>query len=148
MPGRRTKPTFAAAAALVVALLIAGCGGTENHTWQGEFTERLEGASAAIEARLPELQPSRGRERMDVAGIELGRTLAFKDSLIKELDPDAGCEELQQKGMGRVSRLGDLGGDLFKDMTPDLEEALPAPFEEGVERLEELARAAAHCETG
>ncbi len=25
------------------ALLVAGCGGTKNHTWQGEFTERLEG---------------------------------------------------------------------------------------------------------
>jgi hypothetical protein len=62
MPGRRTKLTFGAVAA-VGALLVAGCGGTENHTWQGEFTERLEGASAAVEEGLPELQPSAGRDR-------------------------------------------------------------------------------------
>ena len=43
--------------AVVAALLIAGCGGTENHTWQGEFTERLEGASAAVEGGRAELQP-------------------------------------------------------------------------------------------
>jgi hypothetical protein len=48
MPSGRTKLT-SAAVAVVGALLVAGCGGTENHTWQGEFTERLEGASAAVE---------------------------------------------------------------------------------------------------
>jgi hypothetical protein len=108
MPGRRTKLTFAVAVAVAVvgALLVAGCGGTENHTWQGEFTERLEGASAAVEERLPELQPSAGREEMFIAGLELGRTLGFKLGLIKELDPPAGCEELQQKRhrRGRPSR--------------------------------------------
>jgi hypothetical protein len=145
MPGRRTKLTFVA---VVGALLVAGCGGTENHTWQGEFTERLEGASAAVEERLPELQPSAGREKMFIAGLEVGRTIGFKFALIKELDPPAGCEELQQKGMGGVGRLADLGGDLFKDMTPELERSLPTPFEEDIEKLEEFEREAAHCATG
>ncbi|HEX3361573.1 MAG TPA: hypothetical protein VHS74_11330 [Solirubrobacterales bacterium] len=147
MPGRRTKLTFAAAV-VVGALLVAGCGGTENHTWQGEFTERLEGASAAVEERLPELQPSAGREKMFIAGLEIGRTIGFKFALVKELDPPAGCEELQQKGMGMVGRMADLGGDLFKDMTPELERDLPAPFEEDIERIEEFEREAAHCATG
>lgn len=146
MPGRRTNLTFAAAA-VVGALLVSGCAGTEHHTWQGEFTERLEGASAAVEARLPELQPSAGRNRMDVAGIELARTLGFKDGLIAELDPPAGCEEVQQKGKSEVFGLAELGGDLFKDMTPELERVLPAPFEEGVEKLEAFEREAEGCAT-
>jgi hypothetical protein len=55
MPGRRNKLTFVAAT-LVVALLVAGCGGTERHTWQGEFTERLEGSRAVIEEAAGELR--------------------------------------------------------------------------------------------
>src|ERR1700761_5034806 len=147
MPGRRTKLTFVAIA-VVGALLATGCAGTEDHTWQGEFTERLEGASAAVEERLPELQPSAGEKQMFIAGYELGRTLEFKFALIKELDPPAGCEELQQKGMGVVGRMAALGGDLFKDMTPELERDLPAPFEEDIKRIEELEPEAAHCATG
>jgi hypothetical protein len=143
MPGRRTKITFAAA--LVVALLVAGCAGTKNHTWQGEFTERLEGSAAAVEEKLPELQPSAGEKEMFIAGLDLGRTLVFKHGLIKELDPPAGCEELQQKGMGQVGRLAALGGDLFKDMTPELERSLPTLFEEGIEKLEGFEREATEC---
>ena len=145
MPSGSAKLTSVAAAAILIALLVAGCGGS---TWRREFTERLEGASAAVEERLPELQPSAGRKKMFIAGLELGRTLEFKQRLIKELDPPAGCEELQQKGMGMVGRMAGLGGDLFKDMTPELERDLPAPFEEDIERIEEFEREAAHCPTG
>ncbi len=147
MPGRRTKLT-SAAVALIVALLVAGCGSTENHTWQGEFTERLEGATAAVEDRLPELQPSAGEKKMFITGLEIGRTVGFKFELVKELDPPPGCEELQQKGMGMVGRMADLGGDLFKDMTPELERDLPALFEEDIKRIEEFEPEAAHCATG
>jgi hypothetical protein len=74
MPGRRTKLTFVAAM-VIGALLVAGCGSTENHTWQGEFTERLEGASAAVEERLPELQPSEGEKTIFIAGLNsIGRS--------------------------------------------------------------------------
>src|ERR1700729_892268 len=101
MPGRRTKLTFAAA--LIAALLAAGCGGgTKHHTGQGEFTERLEGASAAVEERLPELQPSAGEKTMFIAGLELGRTPWFKKELIAELEPPPGCELVQQKGKAEV----------------------------------------------
>jgi hypothetical protein len=147
MPGRRTLLTFAAIV-VVGALFVAGCGSTENHTWQGEFTERLEGATAAVEERLPELQPSAGEKKMFIAGYEIGRTVGFKFALVKELDPPPGCEELQQKGMGMVGQMADLGGDLFKDMTPELERDLPAPFEEDIERIEEFEPEAAHCATG
>jgi outer membrane murein-binding lipoprotein Lpp len=68
MPGRRTKLTFAAAAAVVGALLVAGCAGTENHTWQSEFTERLEGASAAIEEKLGELRSTSSEGEILKAG--------------------------------------------------------------------------------
>ncbi|HEY0280130.1 MAG TPA: hypothetical protein VGC32_17845 [Solirubrobacterales bacterium] len=56
MPSRRTKLTFAAVV-VVGALLVAGCGGgTKNNTWQGESTERLEGASAAVDEAAGELR--------------------------------------------------------------------------------------------
>jgi hypothetical protein len=76
-----------------------GCAGTERHTWQGEFTERLEGATATVEERLPELQPSAGREKMFIAGLEIGRTIGFKFALVKELDPPAGerIEEFERE---------------------------------------------------
>ena len=85
---------------------------------------------------------------MFVAGLEIGRTIGFKFALVKALDPPPGCAELQQKGMGMVGRMADLGGDLFKDMTPELENELPAPFEEDIERIEGFEREAAHCATG
>src|ERR1700729_2343953 len=128
MPGRRTKLTFAAPV-LVVALVVAACGSTENHTWQGEFTERLEGASAAVEEKLPELQSSTSEIELFRAGLELGRTLGFKDNLIAELEPPAGCELVQQKGKAEVFGLASLGGDLFKNMTPELKRRLPRDFE-------------------
>jgi hypothetical protein len=146
MPGRPPKLTFALAA-LIVALLVAGCGGTENHTWQGEFTERLEGASAAVEERLPELQSSTSEIELFRAGMELGQTLGFKDNLIAELEPPAGCELVQQKGKAEVFGLASLGGGLFKNMTPELKRRLPRAFEEGVEKLEKFEHEAAHCQT-
>jgi hypothetical protein len=73
MPGRPPKLTFALAA-LIVALLVAGCAGTENHTWQGEFTERLEGASAAVEEKLPELQSTSEIELFRAGWSSAGRS--------------------------------------------------------------------------
>jgi hypothetical protein len=55
---------------------------------------------------------------------------------------------LQQKGLGLVGRRADLGGDLFKDMTPELERDLPGPFEEDIKRIKEFEPEAAHCATG
>jgi hypothetical protein len=146
MPGWPPKLTFAAAA-LVVALLVAGCGGAD-HTWRGEFDARLEGSAAAVEEMLPELQSSSSEIELFRAGMELGRTLQFKDELIAELQPPAGCELVQQKGKAEVFGLASLGGGLFKNMTPELKRRLPATFEEGVEKLEKFEREAAHCETG
>jgi len=146
MPGWRTKLTFAAVA-LVVALLIAGCGSTEHHTWQGEFTERLEGASAAVEERRAELQSAPDEDELFRMGMELARTLEFKDELIAGLSPPGGCELVQQKGKADVHFLGVLGSGLGKNMTPYLERRFPAILEEGVEKLEKFEREAAECAT-
>jgi hypothetical protein len=145
MPGRRTKLTFAAAA-LVVALLVAGCGGgTKHHTWQGEFTERLEGATAAVEEGRAESQSTSDDDELFRAGLELGRTLEFKDELIAGLSPPSGCELVQQKGKADVHGLGVLGSGLGENMTPYLESHFPAILKEGVTHLEQLEREAAEC---
>ncbi len=77
MPGRRTKLTFAAAM-LVGALLVAGCGSTEHHTWQGEFTERLEGASAAVEEGRAKSQSTSDDHELFRAGLN---SLRMRDRL-------------------------------------------------------------------
>jgi hypothetical protein len=146
MPGRRTKPTFAAAA-LVVALLIAGCAGTENHTWQGEFTERLEGASAAIEARLPELQPESSYDELFKAGIRLGQELEFKGELITKLNPPGGCEVVQEGGQRKVTGTAQFTYDLYKNLTPYLHRELSKDLETRIAELEAVEREAAHCES-
>jgi hypothetical protein len=144
MPGQRTKITFAAAA-LVVALLVAGCGSTERHTWQGEFTERLEGASAAVEEGRAESQSTSDDDELLRAGLELARTLEFKDELIAGLSPPSGCELVQQKGKADVHVLGVLGSGLGENMTPYLKSHFPAILKEGVAHLEQLEREATEC---
>jgi hypothetical protein len=144
MPGQRTKITFAAAA-LVVALLVAGCGSTERHTWRGEFTERLEGASAAVEEGRAESQSTSDDDELLRAGLELARTLEFKDELIAGLSPPNGCELVQQKGKADVHVLGVLGSGLGENMTPYLKSHFPAIPKEGVAHLEQLEREATEC---
>jgi hypothetical protein len=145
MPGRRTKLTFAAAA-LIVALLVAGCGGTKNHTWQGEFTERLEGASAAIEEKLSELQSTSSEGEIFEAVTRLGRKLEFKAELIDKMSPPGGCEAVQEEGVRKVGGAAERIYNLYKNLTPHLHRKLPQPLEEEIAELGSVEREAGHCE--
>jgi hypothetical protein len=147
MPAGRRNLTCLAFASVAVAIIASGCAGAD-HTWRGEFDARLEGASAAVERYLPELQSTSSEEGLFLAGMELGRTLWFKTQLITELEPPKGCDLVQQKGKSEVFGLAELAGGLLKNMTPELKRALPRPFEERVEKLDKFQREAAHCATG
>ena len=147
MSGRAgLKRAAAMPLAVGAVILIAGCA-SANHSWRGEFDARLEGAAAAVEEKLPELRSSSSQIELFRAGMELGRTLGFKDNLIAELEPPAGCELVQQKGKAEVSGLAYFGAGLFKNMTPELKRQLPNVFEEGVEKLEKFEREAGECAT-
>src|ERR1700761_1651398 len=134
MPGRPPKLTFAVAA-VVGALLVAGCAHTEHHTWQGEFTERLEGASTAIEEKLGELRSSSSGGEILEAGVRLGRTLEFKAELINKMSPPGGCEAVQEEGGRKVGGAADFTYNLYKNLTPYLHRKLPRPLEEEIAGL-------------
>src|ERR1700761_6307940 len=102
MPGRAELKRAGVLVALVaVAFAVAACA-SADHSWRGEFDARLEGASAAIEERLPELTPHSTEIELLTASQELAHTLAFKDELIEKLDPPGSCEEVQEEGRRTV----------------------------------------------
>jgi outer membrane murein-binding lipoprotein Lpp len=145
MPGWRTKLTFAAVA-VVGALLVAGCADTEHHTWQGEFTERLEGASAAIEEKAGELRPSSSETQVFRAGIELGWKLEFKRELVEELDPPAACEAVQEAGAKKLSGAAETTYNFGKNLTPTLHRRLPRILKEEIAAIGEIEHEAESCE--
>jgi hypothetical protein len=144
MPGGRTKLTFAAVA-LLVAMLLAGCGSTKNHTWQGEFTERLEGSTAAIEEAAGELRPSSSGTQVFRAGFELGRRLEFRRDLVEELDPPSTCEAVQEAGAKRLSGAAETTYNFGKNLTPTLHRNLPRILKEEVAAIEKIEREAEAC---
>ena len=97
-----------AALLIGVAIIVAACGGAD-HSWRGEFDARLEGAVAAIEARLPELRPDSTERELFTASQQLAHELAFKTELIRKLDPPDSCEEVQEAGRRTVEDSYSLG---------------------------------------
>jgi len=144
MPGRRTKLTFSAVA-LIVALLVAGCGDTKDHTWQGEFTERLEGSRAVIEEKAGELRPSSSETQVFRAGIELGWKLEFRRELVEELDPPAACEAVQEAGAKKLSGLAETTYNFGKNLTPFLHRHLSRDLKEEVAAIEKIQHEAEAC---
>jgi hypothetical protein len=145
MPDRRTHLTFAAVA-VIGALLVAGCGGTENHTWQGEFTERLEGSRAMVEEAAHELRPSSSETQVFRAGIELGRKLEFRRDSIEGLDPPAACEAVEEAGAKKLSGLAEKTYDLYKNLTPFLHRRLPRILKEEIAAIGKIEHEAESCE--
>ncbi len=145
MPSRRTKLTFAAA--LIVALLAAGCvGDTKDHTWQGEFTERLEEASAAVEEAAGELRlipdQTQGLETL----IGLGRKLDSERKSVRRLDPPAACEGVQKAGAKELNQLAYETFLHYKNGTPYLLRHLPGPMKEEIAGIGKIEHGAESCE--
>jgi hypothetical protein len=145
MPRRRTKLTFAAIA-VVGTLLVAGCGGaTKNHTWQGEFTERLAGSIAVIEEASGELQPSSSLTQVFRAGIGLGYKLELRRELVEGLDPPAACEAVQEAGAKKLIEATGTTDNFVKNLTPLLHRDISRILKEEVAAIEKIEREAESC---
>lgn len=148
MPGRvKFKRASIVAALLAATVLVTACAGAD-HTWRGEFDARLEGVSAAIEEKLPELSPGSSEEEVVRAGIELGPKLEFKRELIEKLNPPDGCEAVQEEGAKKVSGTALSVYQLYKNLDPYLHRRLTANLEGVISELEALESEAARCATG
>jgi hypothetical protein len=132
---------------IAVTVVAAGCASV-GHTWQDEFTARLEGASGALEEALPEARSGSIGASYLRTFYELGYTLEFKGELIEKLDPPEGCEAVQEKGERAVDGLASFTYDVPKNLTPTLQKNLPGLIEERVAELEELEGEAETCATG
>ena len=131
-------------ALLAVTVVAAGCAST-GHTWQDEFTARLEGATGAIEEAREGVRTETSDAGYPEIFLPLSRTLAFKAELIERLDPPDGCQAVQEEGQGRVSGFAGGSATLPRSMTPQLEKDLPRILEEEIEALEQLAAEAETC---
>jgi hypothetical protein len=131
-------------ALLAVTAVVAACASV-GHTWQDEFTARLEGASGSIEEARPEVHPHMSFEEDFETFLPLGRTTEFKSELVDELVPPAGCEEVQEKGEHAVGGVASLGYDVPKNLTPELEHRIPSILEEEIAKLEGIEHEAETC---
>lgn len=119
---------------VAIAIAVAGCAGAD-HSWRGEFDARLEGAEAAIEAGLPELRPDSTEGELFTASQRLAHDLAFKEELIRKLDPPDGCEKVQEEGRRTVGASAQFDYELLKNLTPYLKAHLRQDLREQIADL-------------
>ena len=135
-----------ACSVLVLALVLVACGGSQ-HEWEGEFTARLEGASASIEKALETTGAGEAKSHDFVAFTDLSRELEFKGELIERLQAPSGCSSVQEKGLDNVRSFG-LGMDGIgdpKNFTPVLFTSARYAMTETIAKLERIAREAETC---
>lgn len=105
MPGRAIfKRARFAVLLFGAAVIVAGCGA--DHSWQGEFDARLEGASTSVEEALTRLGPDATKDEEFRDYASLGRELRYKGALIEGLDAPPDCADVQTKGLDHVKRTG------------------------------------------
>ena len=145
-PSRRTKLTFAVIAAGVIgALLVAGCGRAEGHSWQAEFTERLESSTAVIEEAAGELRSSPGQTQGLETLVELGRNLESRRKSLEGLVPPAACEAVQEAGAKELNQRADETLRHYKNLTPFLHRHLPRILKEEIAAIEKIEHEAEAC---
>jgi hypothetical protein len=130
---------------MLLGASVAGCA-SENHTWQGEFDARLEGATGTLEEAIDEANPQMSPGEYFTTFRRPANKLFFKSQLIKNLDPPVGCEALQVKGGAAVYGAAERLGTAFKDLTPMMERDFRAGLEAELARMEKLEREAGSCE--
>jgi hypothetical protein len=132
---------------LAMTAVVVGCAST-GHTWQDEFTARLEGAARTVEEAREDVHPHMTPDEYGTVFWPLGETLFFKSELIAKLHPPKGCEALQVKGKAAVFLAGSLLGGLFENLTPGAERGLPRDLEGRLALFERREREAKTCATG
>jgi hypothetical protein len=128
-----------------IAVAATGCASTSGHSWEDEFTARIDGASTVIEEARDAVGAKTSASGWPDVFIPLSRTLTFRSDVIQELGPPDGCEKVQEEGLNTVFRFAGVSYDLPKNMTPQLEHDLPTVFEEELTKLNALTAEAATC---
>jgi hypothetical protein len=131
-------------AVLAAAAFAAGCA-SADHSWQGEFDARLEGAARTVEEAREAWSPRMRPDEYMTVFWPYGKSLFFKAELIAELDPPKGCEALQVKGKAAVYVDSQMVGGAFKNLTPQVEQDFATTLEDAVALLERREREAATC---
>jgi hypothetical protein len=75
----------------------------------------------------------------------LGRELAFKSALVDKLNPPAGCETVQEKGVKSIGSSGLFAAQLQKNLTPFLQKHLPRDVREQIATLRQLEAKSRTC---
>jgi hypothetical protein len=145
MPGRAELKHAGTLLSLgAAAVLATGCA-SSDHSWRGEFDARLDGASAAIEEKLPELKSDSTEVELFTASHDLAHTLAFKAELIKQLDPPDGCKEVQEGGRREVGGIAQFDYELLKDLTPYLKQHLRRDVRDELAELRKIEAKSKSC---
>ena len=126
---------------------VAACASV-GHSWQDEFTARLEGASGSIEEAREVVRTETSEAGYPETFLPLSRTLFFKAELIANLNPPDGCEAVQEQGLEWIGSFASESTVIPRSMTPELEKDLPRLLEGEIEALEALEAKAETCASG
>jgi hypothetical protein len=129
---------------IAVSVVAVGCAST-GHTWEDEFTARLEGSAGSIADAREGVRTGTSDSGYPEIFLPLSRTLAFKAELIEKLDPPDGCQGVQEEGQGWLGGFAGTSAVIPRSMTPQLEKNLPRLLEEEIKALEAIAAEAETC---
>jgi hypothetical protein len=133
---------------IALAATIAGCASV-GHTWQDEFTARLEGAGTSVEETLTEVGSDASKAEDFEGYVNLGRELGHEGELLGGLDPPRGCTEVQVKGFDHIKSSGHFASEVHGPDYPErLLKADRASLENEVRVLARLEREAQSCASG
>lgn len=132
---------------LAVGLALVGCAST-GHTWEDEFTARLEGADTSVKETLDEVGSDATKAEDFQSYVNLGRELRHEGELVEDLDPPRGCTEVQVKGYDHMKSSGLLASEVHGPDYPErLLKADRVSLENESRVLARLGREAETCAT-
>jgi hypothetical protein len=135
-------------ASIALVAAFAGCASV-GHTWQDEFTARLEGAGTSVEATLTEVGSDASKAEDFQEYVNLGRELEHDGDLLEGLDPPRGCTEVQVKGFDHIESSGHSASEVHgPDYPKRLLKADRVSFDNEVRVLARLEREAGTCASG
>jgi hypothetical protein len=134
-------------ALLAVTVVAAGCAST-GHTWQDEFTARLEGADTSVKETLEEVGSDATKAEDFQSYVNLGRELRHEGELLEGLEPPRRCTEVQVKGFDHIESSGLFASEIHGPDYPErLLKADRVSLENEVRVLARLRREAETCAT-
>ena len=98
-----------------------------------------------IEESAGEFDPAESFQKLEEAGLKLGKQLELKLELIERLHPPPGCVKVQEEGRKQLFDNGRGIYQLYENLTPELQRRLPRDLNEVVGALGKLERKAEAC---